>query len=199
MKSFFNWSKLSGYKGIIYFGVLLLATHYLWNFVVDGYVDGDDVSIFGKDMSGTFHSISVFTTKVCYHFMKLFPNTDTFTMEGTLLYFTDGKIKLNIIGGCSSIKQIYIFIIIILFYYGPAKHKLWYIPVGAFLLFAFNIIRICSICVLTKNHPERFGFLHDELFRYLFYGLIFLLWVIWEEKYAKGNKAVTKQKASESH
>jgi len=179
---------LSPYWGVIYFIILLLFTHYLWNGIVKGY-EGREIAIFGVDLTTQFHSLSIFTAETVHWFIRLFPNTDDFIIKGTRLYFENGGFGVNIIPACTAVKQFYIFIVIIAFYRGPWKKKLWYIPLGCVILWVYNIIRIASISYLTINHPERFGFLHEGVFRYIFYGLIFLLWVIWEEKYVKKTPA----------
>ena len=174
---------LSIYGGVIYFIVLLLFTHFLWKLVVDGDLHSQQIAIFGKDLTTQFHSLSTFTAKIVHWFVRLFPNTDDFLIEDTHLYFRYGGFIVNLIWGCTSVKQLYIFIVIMAFYKGPWKKKLWYIPLGCVILWIYNIIRIALICYLTIGHPERFDFLHEGLLRYIYYGLIFLLWMVWEEKF----------------
>ncbi len=190
---------LKPYKGIIYFIVLLLGTHFLWKLVVDGNLHGQEIAVFGIDMTPQFHDISLLTTKAVYWFVHLFPGSDTFIMDGTLLRFTDGSNIISIIWGCTGVKQLYIFLVIMLFYSGPWKKKLWYIPMGCIILSAYNIFRIACICWLTKEHPERFEFLHEGLFRYIYYGLIFLLWVIWEEAFVRRTEKKTSSSYSHNH
>ncbi len=184
------------YQGIIYFVVLLLGTHLLWKLVVTGNMSGHEIAIFGVDMTAQFTILSYWTTRICYSIIKLFPDTGTFISEGTIMYFTDTKFPISIIWGCTGVKQLYCFATIILLYTGPLKDKLWYIPLGCLILWAYNIIRIVSICFLTRNHPEWFDALHEGWFRYIYYGIIFLLWVIWEEKIARKNIQTVSQQYS---
>jgi len=173
------------YWGVIYFVVLLLFTHFFWKIVVDGDLQSQQIAIFGQDMTPMFHSLSAFTARMAYYIVRLFPNTNDFFHDDTMLYFQNGNIKIIIIWGCTAIKQLYIFIVIIGCYKGSWLKKLWYIPMGCAILWIYNIIRIAVICYLTYGHPEKFDFYHEGLFRYIFYGLIFLLWVIWEEVFVK--------------
>ena len=176
---------LSPYWGIVYFIVLLLSTHFLWKLVVDGDLHSQQIAIFGKDLTEQFHFLSTFTARIVHWFVCLFPNTGDFLINDTRLYFQNPGFIINIIWGCTAVKQLYIFIVIMAFYKGPWKKKLWYIPVGCVILWAYNIIRIAAICYLVIDHPEKFDFYHEGLFRYIYYGLMFLLWVVWEEKYVK--------------
>ena len=60
--------------------------------------------------------------------------------------------------------------------------KLGFVLVGWLACYAFNILRIFLIALAIEHHPEWFEFLHDFLFKYLFYGMLFGLWVIFVEK-----------------
>jgi exosortase/archaeosortase family protein len=74
---------------------------------------------------------------------------------------------------------------------------LWYIPLGLVLVYLFNIFRISSIAAVIEQHPDWFKFTHEYFFKYLFYGLIFGMWVLWEEKISlrKGDEAKAEVKA----
>jgi exosortase/archaeosortase family protein len=64
---------------------------------------------------------------------------------------------------------------------GAWKHKLWYIPLGWGIIYGFNILRIYWISLIMQPHPELFLLFHNYLFKYLFYFVIFLMWVLWEQ------------------
>ena len=172
---------LSPYKGIIYFLVMLFFSHCLWKWVVDADFHGQDIAIFGKDFTPQFYSLSQKTATWVYDFMKLFPKTDHLRINDTFIMFLGGDMILNIIWGCTGVKQFFSFFMVMVFYLGPWKKKLWYIPLSLAILWIYNIIRIAAIIFLTENNRDRFEFLHDGLFRWIFYGIIFLLWVYWEE------------------
>ena len=188
-----NLEFLKPYKGIIYFATLTLATHFLWKVAVTGNLRSAEIAILGIDMTAQFETLSQWTANICYSIIKLFPKTETFMAEGTIMYFTDGQMKIRIIWGCTGVKQLYIFTTIILLYSGSFKNKLWYIPLGCIVLWCYNIIRIVAIYFLTKDHAEWFDSLHEGIFRYIFYGLIFLLWLVWEEVFTKKNIQPIKQ------
>lgn len=71
------------------------------------------------------------------------------------------------------------FFALIFSYPAPWKRKLWFIPMGWFLIMLTNIIRVAALAISTY---EKGGFVNLEqhdLFNYMIYGLIFILWVIW--------------------
>ena len=44
---------------------------------------------------------------------------------------------------------------------------------------------ITLIAMAIEHHPEWFEFLHEYLFKYLFYGMLFCLWLWWTHRIAK--------------
>ena len=78
----------------------------------------------------------------------------------------------------------FVFFCIIAFYPGSEKHKLWFIPLGLLLIWVLNVIRISSIIGLFEIYPNNFELFH-ELSKYVFYFIIFMFWVFWEEKIRK--------------
>lgn len=85
---------------------------------------------------------------------------------------------------CNGLTLFALFSLFILAYPGSWKHKLWYIPLGITLIHAMNIIRIASLCIITKKSPEMLDFNHTYLFQIIMYGFIFLLWFIWIKKFS---------------
>jgi exosortase/archaeosortase family protein len=118
-------------------------------------------------------------------------------MPSNIIRHANGN-SVQIIWACTGIKQAYIFFCIIAFYRGPWLKKLWYIPLGLFVVYVFNIFRISFIVGVVGKHPDWFHFLHIYAFKYAFYLIIFLMWVLWEEKIAgKNDKLKSKDTNSE--
>ncbi len=63
----------------------------------------------------------------------------------------------------------------------------WFIPAGVLVCFLINIVRIIILVVVIENHQAIFKVLHESVLKYIFYGIIFLMWVLWEEKIATVN------------
>ncbi|MCC8145611.1 MAG: exosortase/archaeosortase family protein [Bacteroidales bacterium] len=196
------WDELTPYKSIIYFLFLLFFFHFSWKILIGGDIEDDYMLFMGKDITPDwFYTARVWLTQAAAWFVHLFPNTDHLIIEDTYLHFP-GEIRISIVWGCTGLKQLLIFTGIMVFYrcftlikkpgsekytfkFLPFWNKLWYIPIGWIILTVYNVMRIGGIVILTNGHHERFESLHDGLFRYIYYTLIFLLWVIWEEVYVK--------------
>lgn len=90
---------------------------------------------------------------------------------------------------CTTLKQWLHWIIIMAFFPGPAKHKLWFIPAGLAIIHATNLLRITGLLVLQFPFPGMFDFFHDYVFKPLFYAVIFGMWVLWNEKIRKSGSS----------
>jgi len=174
-----NWNKkLEPFKGIIYFVIILFASNYFWKFAVSGDESDVLVTFFGIDISAPFNfmvqHLSYAISEVLFFF-----GSDVMQRNNILIF--ENRNAVRIIWGCTAIKQAYIFFCIIAFTRGSWKNKLWYIPLGLLVVHLFNLFRMTIIVAMTKNYPEWFHFLHDFLFKYTFYGVIFLMWLLWDE------------------
>jgi exosortase/archaeosortase family protein len=89
--------------------------------------------------------------------------------------------------GCSGLKPILQFILLMLIFPGPWKHKAWFIPMGIVIVHLTNLFRITGLAFVTVTIPQYWEFSHDYLFRPFFYVVIFLLWVWWVEKWRASN------------
>ena len=174
---------LKPYKGIFFFLFLLFFFHFSWKIAIDGDMSSEYIYFFGKDITPSWFDASCRgLTQAVAWFIRLFPNTQDLLVETTRLKFpAEGNNWIRIIWGCLGFKQMLIYAGIILFYWGPLLKKLWYIPLGWFILSIYNVIRIASTVWLTDGNPERFDSLHDGILRYIYYTIVFLLWVVWEE------------------
>ncbi len=100
----------------------------------------------------------------------------------TMYFAENGYIAIN--EGCSGLKQFLQVGLLFLIYPGPWRHKLWFISLGILLMHLTNLFRIIGLSVVLHHYPDIWKFSHDNVFRPLFYVVIFTLWVVWEEKFA---------------
>jgi exosortase/archaeosortase family protein len=168
------------YSGVVYFVVILLLSHFIWKFSIIGDDSDTLVTLFGIDISAPFNLMAAHVAKATTAVLHFFGIEVQLQSGNIIRHINDQAVR--IVWSCTGIKQAYIFVCILLFYSGPIRHKLWYIPSGLILVYLFNIFRISVITALVGVRPEWFEFLHEQLFKYLFYALIFGIWVLWEEK-----------------
>jgi len=119
---------------------------------------------------------------------------DITTVDTTLFFPECGFIHIN--QSCSAVKQFMQWLVLMILYPGPWKHKLWYIPAGIFILHLTNIFRIVGLSVVLLNWPAYWNWSHDWVFRPFFYVVIFAMWVFWSERFS--GKKLSKKDAGKS-
>lgn len=71
------------------------------------------------------------------------------------------------------------FFAIIVSYPGMNKAKLWFIPMGLFIIYFINIVRISLLAIMIKYQTEVWELNHKFIFKITVYIIIFLLWMYW--------------------
>jgi exosortase family protein XrtF len=92
---------------------------------------------------------------------------------------------------CNGIKVMGLFAIFIIAFTGSFKHKLWFIPLGFLILHTANAIRISVLTIVSAINPENLEFNHDITFQIIMYGIVFLLWYWWVNKFSSFKKSET--------
>ncbi|MDR0427728.1 MAG: exosortase/archaeosortase family protein [Dysgonamonadaceae bacterium] len=201
------WDDLTPFKSIIYFLFLLFFFHFSWKIAIDGDRKGNQIFLFGEEITIEWlqHTFPEWLANSAACFVHLFPGMKDLVVNGIRLVYPENVGTTAIVWGCTGVKQMMIFVGIMVFYkcfaliknpngkgyvfrFLPYWNKLWYIPLGCIILTLYNIIRIGSISMLTRLYPDKFDFFHDGIFRYIYYGIVFILWVVWEEVFVQKKK-----------
>ena len=180
--------KLEPYRGVILFAVVLMISNFFWKYDVigDEAKDVDSmVTFWGMNISAPFIWMAHHVSSVCYSILH-YLNSAVSLNPQNIFHYSNGN-SVQIIWACTGLKQMYICFCIMAFARGSWAKKLWYVPLTLFVVYSFNIFRIAFIVACIENHPHWFHFLHLYAFKYSFYGIIFLMWVFWEEKIVEKN------------
>ena len=97
----------------------------------------------------------------------------------------NGKFTIRVIEGCNAISVIILFVSFIIAFYGKFKTTLLFIVMGSVLIYIMNVIRIAFLTVLLFYFSENEHVLHGVLFPLIIYGLVFVLWLFWVNKFSK--------------
>lgn len=92
---------------------------------------------------------------------------------------------VRIVEGCNGISVIILFVSFIIAFKGNLKNTVLFISGGVLLIYVLNVLRIASLIVLIYYFPEEKKLLHNIFFPLIIYGLVFILWVIWVNKFSK--------------
>ncbi|MBQ7697731.1 MAG: hypothetical protein IJT35_04030 [Paludibacteraceae bacterium] len=170
---------LTPYRGFIVFAVTLVAANTVWKLSVHGDEAGvGDVMLWGMTVTPFFEALARHTATAVHRLLCL--TREGITLVDNVIRFPEGHGN-HIVWGCTPVKQSFIWLCLMLTASGAWKHKLWYIPLGWGIIYGFNILRIYWISLMMQPHPELFHLFHNYLFKYLFYFVIFLMWVLWEQ------------------
>ncbi len=184
--------KLTPVREMLVFMTITLAVHYLYRFWSIHY----GFRLFGIQIitPAVFDFFSDILFYPSQWVNKNIIGLQFITQGRDMFFYSDLSVETNkcigwigVNAGCSGLKQLIQFSILIMLYPGPWKHKLWFIPMGLLAIYLTNIIRIVglSVIVTTWSNQDYFRFSHDWIFRPLFYVVIFGLWVFWVDKIQK--------------
>jgi exosortase family protein XrtF len=170
--------KLYVLKDVAIFVIIVLSVHFLYRFwanSTDYWPIPDQMHKAHEEAATIVFNQSVWIIQHIYHI----PIT---TSEPRVIHFSNGGF-IGVNESCSGLKPIIQFVLLMLIFPGPWKHKAWFIPVGVIIVHFTNLFRITGLAVITITVPEYWQFAHDNLFRPFFYVVIFFLWVLWVEKF----------------
>jgi exosortase family protein XrtF len=104
--------------------------------------------------------------------------------ESAINFVFNKKYIVRIIEGCNGLSVIILFISFIIAFSGKRKTTILYIIGGSILIHFFNVLRISFLCFLIYHFPEYQTLLHGVVFPLFIYGVVFLLWIIWVNKFS---------------
>ncbi|MGQ7946519.1 exosortase family protein XrtF [Flavobacterium sp. WC2509] len=158
-----------------FFGCYILLT-LLYQYFLNGF-ESDKLDTITKVVGQNTQSvISFFTESV----QMIYVANEPFVR----VYFQNKGI-VQIVEGCNGISVIILFISFIIAFSGSLKNTLLFIFGGSLLIYILNVLRIAILIVLLHHFPEKMHLLHGVLFPAIIYGSVFMLWVIWVNKFSK--------------
>jgi exosortase family protein XrtF len=95
----------------------------------------------------------------------------------------NNKFVARIIEGCNAVSVIILFVAFIFAFSGRVKSTLIYIFIGSGLIYILNVFRIAILTVLIYHFPAQEQLLHGVLFPLFIYGIVFLLWIFWVNRF----------------
>lgn len=96
----------------------------------------------------------------------------------------DGSNGVWIGGPCNGITLMFLFAVFVIAYPGNLKNKLWYLPLGIFIVHAINITRIIALALIAYYSPQYLDFNHTYTFTFIAYSAVFGLWMLWVNKFS---------------
>jgi exosortase family protein XrtF len=78
-----------------------------------------------------------------------------------------------------------LFIAFIAAFSARLKTTLLYVLGGSALIYTVNLLRIVALSVGLFHYPKFESILHTVIFPAIIYGMVFVLWIIWVNRFSK--------------
>lgn len=114
---------------------------------------------------------------------SVFIKEDSKEVFFTLFFHQKGLVR--IVEGCNGINLIILFVSFVVAFSGTLKNTLLFIFGGSLLIYILNVLRIAVLSILIYRFPNQLHLLHGVLFPLVIYSVVFILWVIWVNKFSK--------------
>lgn len=181
IKELYADKRYQSYIDVGLFFVLIFSFHLLynfWNFTLDYWPLKGAVERLFCWASALLFDQSTWTLEHIF-------GMDFFTYEHTIGFVNhqDTYSYVTVAPECTSLKQWMHWLFLMLIFPGPWKHKAWYIPLGLVIIEFTNVVRIVGIALFLVHYPDDFALAHDVIFKIMFYVVIFLMWMIWVERF----------------
>ena len=173
------------YKPVIKFILTFLLVYGLLIFAYNFYLAASDGSKYYPDyITNLVANQSKDLLENVGYSTKILPHPD----EPSMKLIVRGKYLARVIEGCNGTSVIILFISFIIAFAGKLKTTLFYILSGSVLIYVVNLIRIVILSIGLFNYPWRREELHTVIFPAIIYGIVFLLWMFWVNRFSKIKK-----------
>ncbi len=105
--------------------------------------------------------------------------------EASMKLLLNGQYLARIIEGCNAVSVIILFLSFIVAFSGNFKTTFFYILAGSVFIYVVNLIRIVLLAIGLYHYPEYEDILHSVVFPAIIYGMVFMLWVFWVNRFSK--------------
>jgi len=108
--------------------------------------------------------------------------------EPSMKLIINNKFVARVVEGCNSISILILFISFMIAFAGKFKPTFLYILAGSVLIYVVNLLRIAILSIGLYHYPWRREELHTVIFPLIIYGMVFLLWMFWINRFSSLKK-----------
>ncbi len=174
------------YKQVVKFILTFLVAYIILSIAYKFYLDFSD---------GSKHYPDFITNLVANQSQQLIETLGYQTQilphehEASMKLIINNKFVARVVEGCNAISVLILFISFMIAFAGRFKTTALYILAGSTLLYAVNLIRIVVLSVGLYHYPWRRDILHEVIFPMIIYGMVFILWMVWINRFTKIEQA----------
>jgi len=165
------------FRFIIVAGFLYFLVYLIYQFVVRRYTYYDQAFI-----GWIIQSVDVVLNMFGYKTFKVLQDRDVQVIG------IDGSGGVWVGSNCNAITLFALFSVFIIAYPGEHRHKWWFLTSGIISIHILNIVRVTALAIIANHSPASLDFNHTYTFTFIVYAYIFLLWMIWVNRFASANK-----------
>lgn len=96
----------------------------------------------------------------------------------------DNQYVARVVEGCNALSVMILFVSFVIAFKGSFIKTLIFSSVGVLLIHILNIGRIALLVIGLRYYPEYKDLMHDIIFPLFIYGVVFILWIIWVNKFS---------------
>lgn len=173
------------YKSVIKFILTFLIVYGVLSLVYSFYLDASKSGQYYPDF------ITNLVAKQSENLLKTFgyeTNVVPHPNEPSIKVIVEGKYLARVIEGCNGASIIILFVSFIVAFSGKIKTTIIFALSGSVLLYVVNLIRIVVLSIGLYHYPWREAILHSVVFPAIIYGMVFLLWMFWVNRFSKFNQ-----------
>lgn len=173
------------YRLVVKFIVTFLSVYIVLAFCYKLYLDVSDGSTYYPDyLTNLVAKQSQSLIDAAGYQADIVPHPN----EPSMKLIVNNKFVARVVEGCNSISVIILFVSFIIAFAGDFKTTSLYVIAGSVLIYTVNLIRIAILSIGLYNYPWRREILHTVIFPMIIYGMVFLLWMFWVNRYTKLQK-----------
>ena len=169
------------YKPFLLFLGKFLLTYALLTFLYQMYLNQFDKTTFEVD--GFTKSVAEQTKNFLFFFNENV-KTEPHKSQSSVKLFYENQYVARIVEGCNALSVIILFVAFVVAFTGKMQTTVLFIIGGSVLVHLLNIARIGILAVALYHFPEYESLLHGVVFPLFIYGVVFILWVIWVNKFS---------------
>ena len=169
------------YKSVIRFIITFLSVYILLSVAYKLYLDFSDGSKYYPDyLTSTVAKQSRELLETVGYDTRIEPHDD----EPSMKMIIRNKFVARVVEGCNSVSVIILFMSFVIAFSGKFKTTLFYLLAGSTLLYVVNLIRIVILSIGLYHYPWRREILHTVIFPAIIYGMVFVLWMFWVNRFS---------------
>ncbi|MCK8481302.1 exosortase family protein XrtF [Psychroserpens algicola] len=173
------------YKSVVKFILTFLSVYFVLTLAYKYYLDLSDGSKYYPDyITHLVANQSELVLNAFGYDTVIVPHPD----EPSMKLIVKNKFVARVVEGCNSISIIILFVSFIAAFSARFKSTFIYMLSGSVLIYSVNLLRIAILSIGLYNYPWRRDILHTVVFPMIIYGIVFLLWMFWVNRFSKQQK-----------